>query len=254
MKWQQLAKNNKQQAFGGIMMTKKMYRNITLVSLIIGFMLAVQYNTVQNPTERNTVDIWEIRQQLSQEKERHSELLTQINDVTATVNQYEDVEFDNPELLLQQTVDNLKEQAGILPTTGPGMTLTIEPAEELLQFGYEIKPISPELLIRLVNDLYRYNAQAIEIGGKRLTYNSAIRDINGKTMVNSEAIDDTNVEINIITQSFDQAQKLKNHLLASSFPDEFYIDNLVLTVHEPSERIRINSTVVVQKSKYLSEK
>lgn len=231
-----------------------MYRNITLISLIIGFMLAVQYNTVQNPTERNTVDIWEIRQQLSQEKERHSELLTQINDVTATVNQYEDVEFNNPELLLQQTVDNLKKQAGILPTSGPGMKLTIEPAEELLQFGYEIKPISPELLIRLVNDLYRYNAQAIEIDGKRLTYNSAIRDINGKTMVNSEAIDDTNVEINIIMQSFDQAQKLKNHLLASSFPDEFYIDNLVLTVHEPLERIRINSTVVIQKSKYLSEK
>lgn len=236
------------------MMTKKMYRNITIVSFIIGFMLAVQYNTVQNPTERNTVDIWEIRQQLSLEKERHSELLTQINDVTATVNQYEDAEFDNPELLLQQTVDNLKEQAGILPTKGPGVTLTIEPAEELLQFGYEIKPISPELLIRLVNDLYRNNAQAIEIGGKRLTYNSAIRDINGKTMVNSEVIDDTNVEINIITQSFEQAQKLKNRLLASSFPDEFYIDNLILTVHEPSERIRINSTVVVQKSKYLSEK
>ena len=236
------------------MMTKKMYRNITIISFIIGFMLAVQYNTVQNPTERNTVDIWGIRQQLSAEKERHSELLTQINDLTVTVNQYEDAEFDNPELLLQQTVDNLKERAGILPTTGPGMTLTIEPAEELLQFGYEIKPISPELLIRLVNDLYRYNAQAIEIGGKRLTYNSAIRDINGKTMVNSEAIDDTNVKINIITQSFDQAQKLKNHLLASSFPDEFYIDNLILTVQEPSERIRINSTVVVQKSKYLSEK
>jgi uncharacterized protein YlxW (UPF0749 family) len=235
-------------------MTKKMYRNITIISFIIGFMLAVQYNTVQNPTERNTVDIWEIRQQLSQEKERHSELLTQINDVTETVNKYEDAGFDNPELLLQQTVDSLKEKAGIMPTSGPGIALTIEPAEELLQFGYEIKPISPELLIRLVNDLYRYNAQAIEIGGKRLTYNSAIRDINGKTMVNSEPIEDTNVEINIITQSFDQAQKLKNHLLASSFPDEFYIDNLVLTVHEPSEHVRINSTAIVQNSNYLSEK
>lgn len=236
------------------MMTKKMYRNITIVSFIIGFMLAVQYNTVQNPTERNTVDIWEIRQQLSEEKVRHSDLLTAIAEVTETVNKYEDAEFDNPELLLQQTVDNLKAQAGILPIKGPGVTLTIEPAAELLQFGYEIKPISPELLIRLINDLYRYNAQAIEIGGKRLTYNSAIRDINGITMVNSEPIDDLNVEINIITQSYDQAKKLKNHLLASSFPEQFYIDNLVLTVHEPSENIRINSTVVIQKSNYLSEK
>ncbi|WP_274309378.1 DUF881 domain-containing protein [Solibacillus daqui] len=235
-------------------MTKKMYRNITIISFIIGFMLAVQYNTVQNPTERNTVDIWEIRQQLSEEKERHLDLLTTIAEVTETVNKYEDAEFDNPELLLQQTVDNLKAQAGILPIKGPGVTISIEPAPELLQFGYEIKPISPELLIRLINDLYRYNAQAIEMGGKRLTFNSAIRDINGKTMVNSEPLDDLNVEINIITQSYDQAEKLKNHLLASSYPEQFYIDNLVLNVHEPSENIRINSTVVVKKSNYLLEK
>ena len=235
------------------MMTKKMYRNITIISFIIGFMLAVQYNTVQNPAERNTVDIWEIRQQLSVEKERHSELLTAISEVSETVDKYEDAEFDNPELLLQQTVDNLKRQVGILPTSGPGLTLTIEPAEELLQFGYELKPISPELLIRLMNDLYRHNAQAIEFDGKRLTYNSAIRDINGKTTVNGEPIDKANIELNIITQTVEQAQKLENHLLASTFQDEFYIDNLKLTVHAAVENVRINSTVIVQNSKHLSE-
>lgn len=235
-------------------MTKKMYRNITIISFIIGFMLAVQYNTVQNPAERNTVDIWEIRQQLSVEKERHSELLTAISEVSETVDKYEDAEFDNPELLLQQTVDNLKRQVGILPISGPGLTLTIEPAEELLQFGYELKPISPELLIRLMNDLYRHNAQAIEIDGKRLTYNSAIRDINGETTVNGEPIDKANIELNIITQTVEQAQKLQNHLLASTFQDEFYIDNLKLTVHAAAENVRINSTVIVQNSKHLSEK
>lgn len=236
------------------MMTKKMYRNITIISFIIGFMLAVQYNTVQNPAERNTADIWEIRQQLSVEKERHSELLTAISEMSETVDKYEDAEFDNPELLLQQTVDNLKRQAGILPISGPGLTLTIEPAEELLQFGYELKPISPELLIRLMNDLYRHNALAIEIDGKRLTYNSAIRDINGDTTVNGEPIDKANIELNIITQTVEQAQKLQNHLLASTFQDEFYIDNLKLTVHAAAENVRINSTVIVQNSKHLSEK
>lgn len=236
------------------MMTKKMYRNITMISFIIGFMLAVQYNTVQSPTERNTVDIWEIRQQLSVEQERHSELLTSISDLTDTVNKYEDAEFNNPEILLEQTVDSLKERAGILPTSGPGLTLIIEPSQELMNFGYEIKPVSPELLIRLINDLYRSNAQAIEIDDKRLTYNTAIRDINGKTTVNSEPIEDTNIEINVITPTYEQAEKLNNHLLASSFQDEFYIDNLVLTIHEAEKNVRINSVVSVQKSNYLSEK
>ena len=236
------------------MMTKKMYRNITIISFIIGFMLAVQYNTVQNPTERNTSDIWEIRQELSAEKARHSELLSQISSVSTTVDKYEDTEFNNPELLLQQTVDQLKKQAGISPISGPGVTLMIEPSPELLQFGYEINPISPELLIRLINDLYRYNAETIEIDGKRLTYNTPIRDINGKTTVNSEAIDKTNIKINVITQTIEQAEKLKNHLLASTFPDEFYIDNLLLTVHDAKQDIRINSTVTLQKSKYLDVK
>ena len=231
-----------------------MYRNITIISFIIGFMLAVQYNTVQNPTERNTSDIWEIRQELSAEKSRHSQLLSSISSVSATVNKYEDSEFDNPELLLQQTVDELKRQAGVLPISGPGLTLSIEAAPELVQFGYEIKPLSPDLLIRLMNDLYRYNAEAIEIDGKRIIYNTSIRDINGKTTVNSEEIDKTNIEINVVTQTLEQAEKLQNHLLASTFPDEFYIDNLILSVQEAKPNVRINSTVDVQKSKYLEER
>lgn len=232
-------------------MTKKMYRNITIISFIIGFMLAVQYNTVQSPTERYTRDIWEIRQELSAEKARHSELLTAISNLSETVDKYEDAEFNDPELLLQETVNELKGQAGILPISGPGVTLMIEPSEELIQFGYEIKPISPDLLIRLMNDLYRYNVQAIEIDEKRITYNTAIRDINGKTTINSEAIDRTNIQINVITQTIEQAEKLRNHLLASTFQDEFYIDNLVLTVNDTEHNLWINSTVELSKSKYL---
>lgn len=236
------------------MMTKKMYRNITMISFIIGFMLAVQYNTVQNPTERTTVDIWEIRQQLFAEQERHSELLTAISELTETVNKYEDAEFDNPEILLQQTVDQLKERTGILPVEGPGLTLSVGPSPELMGLGYEIKPVSPELLIRLINDLNRYNARAIEVDGKRLSYNSAIRDINGKTTINSEPIQNTDIEINIITHTYEQAEKMKNHLLASTFQDEFYIDNLVLTIHEAEQNIQIDSVAPVQRIKYLSEK
>jgi len=235
-------------------MTKKMYRNITIISFIIGFMLAVQYNTVQNPTERTTVDIWEIRQQLSAEQERHSELLTAISELSETVNKYEDAEFDNPEILLQQTVDQLKERAGILPVEGPGLTLSVGTSPELMGLGYEIKPVSPELLIRLINDLNRYNARAIEVDDKRLSYNSAIRDINGKTTINGEPIQNTDIEINIITFTYEQAEKMKNHLLASSFQDEFYIDNLVLTIHEAEQNLQIDSVAPVQRSKYLSEK
>lgn len=235
-------------------MTKKMYRNITIISCIIGFMLAVQYNTVQNPSERDTRDIWEIRQELAEEKKRHSELLTTIRSLTEVVNKYEDTEFDNPELLLKQTVMDLQKQVGLLPAIGPGLTLNISPSPELIQYGYEIEQLSPQLLIRLVNDLYRYDADVIEIDGQRLNYNSSIRDINGKTTINSEAINNSNLQIRVITQTYEQAQKLYNHLLASSFQDEFFIDNLLLSIQDAKQTIRIQSIVDVQSNDYLTEK
>ncbi|MEK4228649.1 DUF881 domain-containing protein [Solibacillus sp. FSL H8-0538] len=235
-------------------MTKKMYRNITIVSFIIGFMLAVQYNTVQNPTERDTRDIWEIRQELADEKKRHSELLTTIRSLTEVVNKYEDAEFDNPELLLEQTVEELRIQAGVVPVNGPGLTLTVSPSYELVQFGYDIESLSPILLIRLINDLYRYNAETIEIDGQRLTHTSAIRDINGQTSINSVPINNTDIEIKVMTQTFEQAQKMYNHLLASSFRDEFFIDNLNLAIHEAQRTLNIQSIEEVDLNEYLTEK
>ena len=47
----------------------------TVVLLMVGFMVAVQYNTVKKPEERDTRDIWAIRKNLAAEKKLHSELL-----------------------------------------------------------------------------------------------------------------------------------------------------------------------------------
>lgn len=216
-------------------------------------MLAVQYNTVQNPTERDTRDIWEIRQELANEQKRHSELLSSISTSAEIVNKYEDVEFNNPEQIIEETVKELKRQAGALPLVGPGVTLIIEPSLELMQYGYEIKPISPQLLIRLMNDLYRHNVQAVEIDGQRLTIHSAIRDINGQTTINSVPIDQTNIEIKVITANFEGAEKLSSALLASSYRDEFYIDNLQLTILAAQEQMRIDSTVDLPNYEFLIE-
>ncbi len=99
---------------------------------------------------------------------------------------------------------------------------------ELVQSGFPIKPISPELLYRLVNEINRFDGLYIEIDGQRIVHTTAIRDINGATTVNGIPISETNVEIKIITESFEKAEKLNNYLNVSSFKDAFYIDNLNL--------------------------
>lgn len=234
-------------------MTQKMYIHITIISFIIGFMLAVQYNTVQNPEKQETIDVWEIRQDLSDEQKRHSQLLTEIRQAQDTVRKYEDEELNNPEAILAQTVNRLKEVAGLKGVTGPGIVLTISPSLEAMEFGYEINEIPPSLLIRLVNDIYRYKGRYVEIGGQRLIYSIAIRDINGKTTVDSVPIGKTAIEIKVITATEEEADKLYNHLMASTFMDEFFIDNMMLQVGQPQAVITMKAADVEISHSYLTE-
>ncbi|MBD8025858.1 DUF881 domain-containing protein [Ureibacillus sp. Re31] len=202
-------------------------------------MIAVQYNTVQNPTTRDTRDIWAIRQELSEEKKRHSELLSEIGTYNDLIKEYENNEKEQQANLLENTVEELNEQVGLTSVTGPGVILKISPALELINSGYSVENISPDLLIRLVNEIYHYNGLYVEIDGQRLTHTSAIRDINGETTVNSVPIRNTNVEIKVITDSYEKAEKLYGYLFASTFKDDFYLDNLNLSISKAQSEITI---------------
>lgn len=214
-------------------------------------MLFVQYNTVQDPTIRDTKDIWEIRNDLLEEQKRHSNLLTSIKDVNEKIKQYEDGADQNPEQILQQTITELQQRSGSLPVTGPGFTISIKPSLDVIQFGYEVEAIPPMLLTRLINELNRNGATDIEIGGERLTFWTAIRDINGNTTVNGRILSKSNAEIKVLTSSDEQAQKLYNYILASSLMDEFFIDNLMLEVSEVQEDLTISATVQLMEQMYL---
>lgn len=216
-------------------------------------MLAVQYNSVQSPAKQDNIDVWAIRQDLSDEKKRHSELLTEIQQMNEVVSQYEDEKFNNHEALLVQTVEQLMRQAGLKEVNGPGIVLTLKPSFDAMLYGHEIKEIPPSLLIRLVNDIYRFEGQYIEIDGQRLIHSTAIRDINGKTTVNSVPISKSNVKIKVITDEQDEADKLYNHLLASSYMDEFFIDNIELTIEEPQQELTIEAVDEKLFNEYLIE-
>lgn len=220
---------------------------------ILGIMIAVQYNTVQKPTERDTRDIWAIREELADEKERHSALLAEIQSLNEVIKKYETDDVQSPELILTETVDNLRMQAGLTNIVGPGLVLRVEPAEELVKMGYEIEEISPDLLIQLANDIFMNNGTHIVIDGNRIIQITAIRDINGQTTVNRKPLTKPPLEIQVGTSTFEHAKKLYNYLLASSFNDSFYLENLKLVVEEPTNRLNITSYDGELTNDYLTE-
>ena len=234
-------------------MKKTVYIRFTVILLILGFMLAVQYNTVKDPEIRDTRDIWTIRQELAKEMEIHSELLSEVTSLEETIGKYENMVNQSPEIALMETVNELKKDIGLEKFNGPGLELTIEPSLESMAVGEKVEEISPDLLIRLLNEINRFKAKAIEVDGKRVTYASAIRDVNGRTTVNNLAVKRAPFTIKIGTSTYEDARKMYNQLEASSLADDLYIDNLRMIVGQPMEEVVITAYDQQVSAEFLQE-
>jgi len=234
-------------------MRKTVYIRFTIVLLIIGFMLSVQYNTVQNPETRDTRDIWAIRQELSKETETHSELLSEVYVLDQTILKYGNMVSESAEFALKDTVEQLKKDIGLVEHIGPGITIKVEPSLESIALGQPVEGISPDLLIRLINEINRFKANDIEVDGKRIIYSSPIRDVNGKTTVNNIPVRIAPFTIKIGTSNFEDAQKMYNQLEASTIGDDFYIDNLKLKIGKPEQNITISAYDQALNNQFLKE-
>ncbi|WP_075617476.1 DUF881 domain-containing protein [Paenisporosarcina indica] len=232
-------------------MKQGVYVRFTAILLIVGFMIAVQYNTVQKPESRDTRDIWAIRQDLSTEKQLHSELLSDIRDINETITKYENLQSDSPVQALNDTLSSLRKKAGLTEVTGPGLELIVEPSLEAIALGQNVTSISPDLLVRLLNEINRFNGQHVSIDGKRIINSSPIRDINGQTTVNSLIIQTPPFDIRIGTDTQEAAEKLYNHLKSSNITDDFYIDNLTLKIGEPKNEVTVPGFDQPINTKYL---
>lgn len=225
----------------------------TFILLIVGFMVAVQYNTVQQPQERDTRDLWAIRNELAKERKLHSELLTEVRALDQTLGKYNASEGASAGKALADTVHSLHEQAGMVDQTGPGIIIDVVPSEESIAFGTPLHEVSPELLTRFVNEVNRFKGIDMEIDGKRVTALSAIRDINGETTVNGLPVSLPPFQIKILSADLGSSEKLYNFLQSSSILDDFYLEDFVLEVGQPESEVKINGRIEQFENHFLKE-
>jgi uncharacterized protein YlxW (UPF0749 family) len=210
------------------------------IAVIIGFMIAVQFQTVKKPVERDTRDIWQLREALLKEKELQTNLLKQIRSNDEKIASYESKKKQSKEETLRNTLQELKVEAGMTPVIGPGIILKIEPVYENIQLGEPVtKIISPDLLKRLLNDLNMYEAKYVSIDGQRVINTTVIRDINSETKIDGHSIKSLPLEVRVIADNKQIADKLYNRMKGSKSTEEFFIDNLRLTISPPSENITV---------------
>lgn len=217
-------------------MTRKTTWHFTFVLLIIGFMLAVQFQTSHEPTVRDTRDIWEIRQELKKEQELHEQLLTEIRKYEETLEKYEQQREESKGAILRQTVEELKKEAGLTEVVGEGVVLYVEQMYDESYVGPVTDTVSADLLRRLINELNMYGAEHISIADQRIVNTTVIRDINGVTKVDAHPLRFFPIEVKVIAAD---AEKLYNRLKASTIADDFALENLQLTISEPQQRVVI---------------
>ncbi|MGJ7922485.1 DUF881 domain-containing protein [Neobacillus sp. LXY-4] len=216
------------------------YLNFTAVTVIIGLMLAIQFQTVREPIVRDTRDTWQMREDYLKEKETYSKLLQEIRSNEEKLAKYETERKQSKEQVLRETLEELKMQAGLTEVTGPGIVLSIEPVYEEILLGEDAPTISPDLLKRLINELNMYDALYISIAGQRLINTSVIRDINNETKIDGYSLKNLPIEIKVIAENMQMAEKLYNRMQASQSAEElFRFDNLRVNVSKPEAEITI---------------
>lgn len=223
----------------------------TVTTMILGFMLAVQFHTTQEPIVRDTRDIWELRQDLEQQKKVQQELYSEIFKNEQLIDEYSGESSENQLRTLEKTLSELKKDAGLTEVSGHGIVLTIEPLlnDENLA-GTNVGTIHPELLRRLINELNTYGAQEMSIDGKRVVNTTPIREVNDKTYVNDEPLSPLPLKIKVLSND---SNKLHTEMLTSQSGDDFARENLLLT-SKLVDNVRIPAYDKQIRVKYMEEK
>ncbi|MFC3882667.1 DUF881 domain-containing protein [Bacillus songklensis] len=217
-------------------MTSKKKLQFAFITVVIGFMIAVQFQTTKQPVVRDTRDMWELREDLKKEQQSQAVILKEIRTYEEQLRNYEVEQNNSKKVALQETLFELKKEAGLTEMEGPGIVLTVEPLFDESLIGQEVKNVSPELLKRLINELNSYEAQDIAIADQRIVATSVIRDINGRTKVNDYWLTQVPFKIKVIAKD---AEKLYNRMQVSNAPDEFAVENLKLTISQPLDQVTV---------------
>ncbi|QED47454.1 DUF881 domain-containing protein [Cytobacillus dafuensis] len=213
--------------------------SFTLIAVIIGFMLAIQFRTVKEPVVRDTRDTWQLREDLIKENELQLKLIQEVRSNEEKISKYETELKQSKEQVLRDTLDELKAEAGLTDVKGYGIILMIEPVYEELLIGTTVSSVSPDLLKRLVNELNMYGAMQISIDNQRIINSTVIRDINGETKIDGHSLNRLPIEIKVIAENAKSADKLFKRMQVSKSADEFFVDNLRVKVVKPDEMIEI---------------
>ena len=162
---------------------------ITLVSMILGLMLAAQFKNVQNVggsvSMQRAQELTTQIQKLNQDMQNQQNL---IQDLEIRIAEYEDAAQDEGKIneTMFRDLERARILAGLTELEGAGVVVTIDiiPYQEWGESGI-IRNVYHEDLLMLVNELNAAGAEALEINGERIVSTSEIRSAGDYIVINT---------------------------------------------------------------------
>jgi len=162
---------------------------ITAISLIIGFMLAVQFKSYNAHAKTDSKDISQIRQDLQKEMERHRRILTDISKYDQLLYEYENPLNHSDSLkVMKEELSRIKALGGLAEMEGSGLVITIQNAPVEEEDGGYLSTIFDDDLRYVVNELFGAGAHGISINGNRVTPTTAIRNVGDEIQMDTKII------------------------------------------------------------------
>ncbi|WP_096435499.1 DUF881 domain-containing protein [Alteribacter populi] len=202
----------------------------TIITTIVGFMVAIQFQTTKEPNVRDTRSVMELRQELTAEKERQQELIEELGNQEELLGQLQETE--NVETVIEEAIEDLRKSAGLTEATGSGVIIEVNPVFDEDYQGGAIRSVPPHLLRMLINELNIYGAKDIAVGSQRIVSTTPIREVQGVTHVNSRRMTTFPLQVRVLTEDPEQ---LHHYMMTSEIKEYLHYENLELTSTTVSE-------------------
>lgn len=157
---------------------------MTLVSVLLGMMLAVQFKVTQSDDVASSGRVQNLTTSLKQAEDERERLKSENEELRRQI-----ANTSRSRVLSGEMV-KARGAAGLAALNGPGVTVTLTAGAKPVRPGEEpdFYSIQDEDLLKVVNELKASGAEAISINGQRIIAMSEIRNAGSHILVNTKKI------------------------------------------------------------------
>ena len=160
---------------------------ISIVSAVLGFLVVLQLHGQQAASGLGGLSSQDLTVLVANLNTRNDELRTEIANLEAQLSEITSAQAQGSTVVdqIRGDLDRIKGWAGLLPVTGPGVTISVD------------GPISGPAVEDLVNELHNAGAEAIAVDGIRIVPGSVVSGPPRELAVDDQALGDP-FEITVI--------------------------------------------------------